>query len=577
MAAPAGRREIAVTTKKGRFLACEPLFERGPQVAVSGGKRIGPDRLALVEHSGRGARIVRELGRPDRARDVIGALLVERGPGPFPDAVEAEAKRAAKTVGQEGRRDLTELATFTVDPATARDFDDAVSASRTRDGIRLWIHIADVAAHVLPGSVLEAEALRRANSTYVPGEVAPMLPHSLSSDACSLSPGVERPTVTAEIKLSESGEPRSADFYRSTIRSDARLDYDGLDRIFSGAETPPRAVVEPLELARLAAASLSHGRSSLEVTSNEPEFVFDGPHVVGATTVPETEAHRLIERLMVLTNEQVAQLLERRRVPALYRVHEQPDAVRIKAMIDQLASLDVPTPAVSKEVAPSEAGAIAIEASRLAAREAERRGHGGQAYTSLVLRSLKPAIYSERNVGHAGLGSHAYSHFTSPIRRFPDLIVHRGLLSAVGGDEIAPPASEMGEIAVHCSEREREATRVERDADSICSSFLLARESREQGPGARYAGEVVGVIGAGAFVRFGGELSDGYEGFVPARTIGGRERYELNEQETMLIGRGGGSAVRLGDPLEVTVERIDAPRGRVDLLLAEPKGKAKKR
>jgi ribonuclease R len=555
----------------------ELLFERGGRIELSGGRRAAtPGRLALVDlGQGRGrARVVRELGRPDVAQDVIEAMLADRdvrvGFGRRVEEEAADAASAAPDLEFE-RRDLRDLPTFTVDPASAHDFDDAVSASRTKRGIRLWIHIADVAAHVRPGSGLEKEAYRRANSTYVPGRVAPMLPHALSSDACSLAPNEERLAVTSEIELSEDGQPLSASFYRSLVRSDARLNYDELDEIFAGRRRPPGRISEPLALAREAAAALAgrRPRSSLEVESFEPEFRFEDRQVVGAKSVQQTEAHRLIEHLMILTNERVAEFLERRRVPTLYRVHEQPDPERIRWLIEQLAALDIPTPALPDSISPQQAGDLAGEASRLVAREAERRGHGREAYTSLVLRSLKPAHYTDRNLGHAGLGSAAYVHFTSPIRRYPDLIAHRGLLSAIGAGEEAPQARGLAEAGTHCSERERDATRIERDADSVCASFLLERELFERGPDARFEGEVSGVVGAGAFVRFCGALADVYEGFLPARRIGGRERYELDATETMLVGTRGGGAIRVGDPVTVAVDRVEAPRGRVDLLPSE--------
>ena len=532
--------------------------------------------MALVElGQGRGrARVVRELGDPGLAADVIAAMLEDREIRTgFTRKIDEEAGEATARAGEleVDRRDLRELATFTVDPASAHDFDDAVSASRTDRGLRLWIHIADVAAHVRPGAALDKEAYRRASSTYVPGLVAPMLPHALSSDACSLIPERERLAVTSEIEISEQGEPLSVLFYRSLIRSDARLDYDQLDEIFAGRSKPPEAIAEPLRLAREAAAALAsrRPRSSLEVESFEPEFSFEDGQVTGAHSVPQTEAHRLIEHLMILTNERVAEMLERRRIPTLYRVHEQPDPERIKWLIEQLAALDIPTPPLPDHPTAQQGGELAGEASRLVAREAERRGHGREAYTSLVLRSLKQAHYSDQNLGHAGLGSHAYAHFTSPIRRYPDLVAHRSLLSAIGAGEEAPRAEGLAEAGAHCSERERDATRAERDGDSICACFLLEREIFERGPDTLFEGEVSGVVGAGAFVRFGGALADVYEGFLPARRIGGRERYELDRTETMLVGSRGGDAVRIGDPVTVSVDRVEAPRGRVDLLPSE--------
>ena len=565
---------VALVERRGRFIAAEPVFERGPRVNLDRRDRRHEGRLALVEFKPQRARVVRELGSPERARDVVEALLHEHAGGRgFPPALEAEAGAATESADARGgqRRDLTALPTFTVDPATARDFDDAVSAERHGDGARLWIHIADVAAYVRPGSALDREALARANSTYVPGSVEPMLPLALSADACSLTPGEVRLAVTAEIELGGEGTPRSARFYRSRIRSDARLDYDQLDDVFAGRTTAPVHVAEPLAIAREAAAALGSGRAelALDVESFEPEFAFDAEgNVVGAHSVPQTEAHRLIERLMVLTNEQVAQLLEQRRVPTLYRVHEQPDPQRIEQLIAQLASLDVPTPPLPERLAPREAAILAAEASRLAAAEAGRRGHGHRSYTSLVLRAMKQAHYSDHNVGHAGLASEAYCHFTSPIRRYPDLIVHRGLLSAVGEGEEAPPRERVSEAGVHCSERERDASRIEHRADDVCAAFLLERELFERGWEKGFEGEVTGLVGAGAFVAFGGDLGDVYEGFVPARRLRG-EWFELNETETALVGAKSGRTVRLGDPLKVRVERVDALRGRVDLEPAE--------
>ncbi len=257
---PVGRW-VGVVSRRGRFAVAEPVFDHGGRTTLArGAAGAGAGEMVLVEQGPRGARVVERLGSPKRAADAVAALLLERGvERGFDRAVEDEAARAASSAREHSppRRDLTALATFTVDPATARDFDDAVSAEPEGDGVRLWIHIADVAAHVRPGSRLEREAHRRATSIYVPGTVEPMLPRVLSDDACSLAPGVERLAVTAELVVSAAGEARSASFYRSRVRSDARLDYDQLDRVFAGREQPPEAVAAPLEIARSAAAALA--------------------------------------------------------------------------------------------------------------------------------------------------------------------------------------------------------------------------------------------------------------------------------------------------------------------------------
>ena len=513
------------------------------------------------------------LGDVSIARDVSEALATERlGGRGFPDRIEAAA-RATVEAGPDHsvpRTDLTGMPTFTVDPSTARDFDDAVSAEKKGDSVRLLVHIADVASWVAPGSDLDVEALRRGNSVYIPTSVEPMLPHALSSGECSLAPGEERFAITTEMLVSGSGEVGEVSFYRSRIRSDARLEYDQIDRIFAGEETPPAEVAEAIGLARTVAATLAdrRGGQRLEVTSSEPAFQFDRDgNVTGAESYRETEAHRLIEHLMILVNEQVASLLERSSAPAVFRVHQQPDPERIERLFGQLASLDLPAPAMVDGAGPTEAGRLAVEASRTVAAEAARRGHGAVPWGSLVLRSLKPARYLEENLGHAGLGSEAYCHFTSPIRRYPDLFVHRSLLALTGGGEVSPDRGLASEVALHCSETEREAALIERDADDICAAFLLERELFEGGWNREFEGEVSGLIGAGAFISFGGRLGDVYEGFVPVRRFGG-ERFSLDEHETALIGSKTGRTVRFGDPVTVTVTRVQPILGRVDLLFA---------
>ncbi len=233
---------VAVLSKRGRFVVAEPLFERGRRVTLDGGARrgAGVGDIVLLGWSKRGARVARSLGRPDVPRDVLEALMLDRGlRRAFPRAVEGEAEAAAEVPAAEAdeaaRRDLTELPTFTIDPVTARDYDDAVSARREEDGrTRVWIHIADVSAYVRPGTALERETHRRGTSVYVPGAVEPMLPEALSSGACSLVTGQARLAVTVELEM-EGPESRSVAFHRSRIRSDARLTYDQVDHIFRRA------------------------------------------------------------------------------------------------------------------------------------------------------------------------------------------------------------------------------------------------------------------------------------------------------------------------------------------------------
>jgi ribonuclease R len=578
VSAPARAPRVALLSRRGRFLVAEPFFERGPRLVVAGDGRARPGDLVVVsdgrkKSAGKGskARVARVLGRPHVAQTVIEALMVENGlRRSFDPAVEREARAARDRGGtsEVARRDLRDLPTFTIDPETARDYDDAISAEDLGSGrIRVWVHIADVASFVPARSLVDREAYRRATSVYVPGAVEPMLPEPLSNDACSLVPFQDRAAVTVEMDLEGPKTGRVA-FYRSTVRSDARLTYAQVDRVFGGSEESDSPWGIPLAAARAAAAALDRARAragALAVETEEPMFSFDRHgNVVAVRQEEATEAHRLIEHLMIAANEQVAAHLETRGLPALYRVHERPDPQRVERLLEQLASLSVATPAVPEHMSPGQAAEAVSEASRLVDAHVRRAGTGRLALTSLVLRALKQAHYSPRNVGHAGLRSARYCHFTSPIRRYPDLVCHRALLSSIGADEAAPAASKLEETGAWTSAREREAMTIERAADDVARCFLLERDLYDRGWEAAWDGEVVGLIGAGAFVAFGG----GYEGMVPVRRLRG-EWWELNEEGTILHGTRSGRTIRLGDPIRVRVERVDAPRGRVDLLPME--------
>jgi ribonuclease R len=623
---------VAVLSRRGRFWTAEPLFPRAAGAAELPGRapsrrltlhsnRLAPPRkgsagegqIVLVRtpgavrgaHGRRSARgaapqILRVLGRPDVARDVIEAAMLDRGLArEFDPAVEREAGVVAKESAREqARRDLRDLPTLTIDPATARDFDDAISAQPLGDGgIRVWVHIADVSAYVREGSLLDREARRRATSVYAPGAVEPMLPHALSSEACSLVPGQDRLAVTVELEVRD-GKALGGAFYRSLIRSDERLDYERVDRIFAGAERASEPWWEPLQAAREAAAQLGAAQAArvgaLELDASEPEFSFDREgNVSGVVGRVQTESHRLIEHLMIAANEAVAQLLQRRGVPCLYRVHEQPQPERVVRLVEQLLSLGIQTPPVPERLSPSQAKELVGEIGRgveAHLRRAEARARVGEtsipptggrlALTSLVLRSLRQAVYSPRNIGHSGLGSPCYCHFTSPIRRYPDIACHRALLSTLGGAEPAPRAAGLAELGEWTSTRERDAMAIERDTDAIARCFALEAMLFEQGFDQVFDGEVSGLISAGAFVAFGQgagvgaegtALPPAYEGMLPVRRLqsqdGGRDWWEVNEQGTILRGERSGSVLRLGQAVHVQVSRVDTVRGRVDLLL----------
>jgi ribonuclease R len=366
----------------------------------------------------------------------------------------------------------------------------------------------------------------------------------------------------------------SSSFYRSLIRSDQRLDYSLVDRIFSGVESAEEPWAQPLAAARGAAAALASRRAAqaaVVLDSEEPEFRFDQDgQVVAAEPVEQTESHRLIEHLMIAANEQVAGLLESRRVATLYRVHEAPDGASVERLIEQLASLGIPTPPTPRgAITPQQAAELAGEASQLVDQWVTRRGQGRRGLTSLVLRALQQAHYDHHNLGHAGLSSPRYCHFTSPIRRYPDLICHRALLSAIGGEEPAPESSFVVQAGPWTSSREREAMTIERDADDVARCFLLERRLGQSGWETEFEGEVVGLIGAGAFVAFGpGQL---FEGMLPVRRMRG-DWWELNEEQTILTGAHSGRTIRLGDTVAVRVDGVDAPRGRVDLVPAGSDG-----
>jgi ribonuclease R len=520
---------------------------------------LGPGDLAVVSTRRGRARLERALGPADRIETVLEGLLEHEGlRGPFEPFTLPEPS-------SEGRVDLRDLLTFTIDPETAKDFDDAISTRAEGDGVRVWVHIADVSWFVPAGSPLDRGAAERALSVYVPGLVAPMLPHELADDACSLRPHLDRLCVTVEVLFDGSLQPGEPSFYRSVIRSNERLTYGRAEAILAGKERVDADLRDALELAERVALELRRrrfARGALRISGAEIAFAFDGQGgIERAWLESEPHAHALIEELMILANEAVAQMLADRRRPALFRVHERPDPQSVTRLLAKLADLGVPTPPAPREdrLSPSQAAEVAGAASELVSEYVEKARRGREAFPSLVLRALKQARYDPENLGHSGLASPAYCHFTSPIRRYPDLVVHRALLRELGlGDDEVP--EELDGEAEHSSFRERAAAEIEYRADDICLAWLLEDVLFERGWEEPFQGEITGMIGSGLFVRFG----DVFEGMVPARRLPG-DFYEINELETALVGRRGGRTYRLGDAVDVVVQENRKTEGKVEL------------
>ena len=540
----------------------------GLEAASGRAASVGSLVVVRVPRRGRG-KVVEILGPETSIDAVITGLLVHRGIRPV-DGPSTTAEREAAWIsaepGAEGRVDLRKHASITIDPDDARDFDDAIGVSRSADGeVVAYVHIADVSACVHSATAVDARAEHRAFSAYVPGQVVPMLPEALSDDACSLRPGQDRPAVTVELAFDGNGRVASSTFYRSLIRSRARLTYTQAEEILAGRERAEPDVAEVLRRAQSVAAQLRHrrfARGALRLESPELTFTLDGEGgVAGAALEHEPAAHALVEEFMVAANEAVGAFLAQPKAPALFRVHERPDPQAVLGLLSRLAALEVPTPPRLESLTPAQAADLAAVAAEAVATYVRSTGRGGGAFPSIVLRSLQQARYDHANLGHSGLASAAYAHFTSPIRRYPDLVCHRSLLAELGlGDD--PPPPDLDALAGRVSAREREIAAVEHAANDLCLAWLLDRRLFELGWEHAFDGEVVGVINSGLFVRFDGI----FEGYLPARRIPG-DYYELDPIGVALTGRRFGRTFRLGDSIQIAVSDIDRAEGKVSLAL----------
>jgi len=497
------------------------------------------------------ARIVARLGDPTEPRAVSLIAIHQHGiPDHFPDAVVAEAD-SAKPAGLKGRKDLRHLPLVTIDPWDARDRDDACLVEADTDpknagGFIIWVAIADVAHYVTPGSELDREARKRGNSTYFPDRVVPMLPDRLSGDLCSLHEGVERACLAVAMQIDAAGNKIDHAFHRGVMKSVASLNYQEVQTAVDGQPNDKTAplvddIITPLYQAFAALMKARAQRQPLELDLPERQIVLDDKGKVTSVNYKDRlDAHRLIEEFMVLANVAAAETLIAKKSPLLFRVHEEPSPEKLEAL---------------REVATASGLVLAkgqvLRTSHLNKLLAGAEGtENDELINMATLRSMTQAYYFPENFGHFGLALRAYAHFTSPIRRYADLIVHRALIAAHGwGDDglSAWDTEHLTETAKLISDTERRSMMAERDTtDRYLAAFLSDRI------GAELTGRISGIAKFGVFVKLD---ETGADAMIPIRTLG-REYFHYDPESQTLMGADTGMVIGLGQ--RVTVKLAEA-------------------
>ncbi len=514
------------------------------------------------------ATIERRVGAGAELDVPLEALIASYGlPTEFSPATLAQAETLSldveKTLAEEpDRKDLRSTLAVTVDPADARDYDDAVGAVRRADGYELWVHIADVSAYVKWNDAIDNEAKQRTCSVYLVDRVLPMLPEQLSNELCSLKPHEDRLAMSVHMRLSPSGRIIDAEAMRSVIRSSARLSYDEVDAMLRGeTATPTQEIGETISVLdeiRSLREHLRVQRGSIDFETVEAKVILDEEGVpIGVSVRTKTPATSLIEEAMLAANESVAGLLSAADIPSAFRVHEFPSPDDLKSTILPLRELGL----IQGDEA---AGLVAGDPFAIAAVLERAKGTpGGELASELLLRAQKRAIYLPRNEGHYALAAPAYCHFTAPIRRYPDLIVHRSLKAflrgQLGSREQAEIQRQLPQICHSCSDQDRVADAAARDSQDIkMAEFYKACI------GESFSGVVSGCTGYGLFVTLDGTHA---EGLLPIRALGDGW-FDYDEARLTLTSEATGAVWRLGKRIAVRVEGVDIARGRIDFALA---------
>ncbi|MEZ5924997.1 MAG: ribonuclease R [Hyphomicrobiaceae bacterium] len=491
------------------------------------------------------ARVVERLGNPADERKISLIAIAAHGiPDVFPARVLEEVERLPR-LAEKGREDLTRMPLVTIDPVDARDHDDAVFAEPDNDprnsgGFVIVVAIADVAFYVRPGSALDREALKRGNSVYFPDRVVPMLPERISNDLCSLREKEVRPCLAVRMIFDDGGRKRSHRFMRATMRSAAKLAYVEAQAAIDGRpndKTGPllESVLQPLWAAYAALSKARDARGPLDLDLPERKILVGADGRVERIFTPERlAAHRLIEEFMIQANVAAAETLEQKRTPLLYRVHDEPSREKLEGLRTFLATLELSL-AKGQVLRPEQFNRILAETRGLDVADL---------VSEVVLRSQSQAVYDPANLGHFGLNLQRYAHFTSPIRRYADLVVHRALIRALGLGEGGLEDHEierLEEVATEISQAERRAMAAEREtADRLIAAHLAGKI------GASFPARVSGVTKSGLFIRLD---ETGADGFIPISTLGS-EFFHFDEGGRALVGERSGESFRLGDRIE---------------------------